>query len=53
MKTGYKFILALLACLVCGCPRNSATDAGTDIGSDIPVGAVTAVDAPDASVLDQ
>ena len=44
MKTGYKFILALLVCLVCGCPRSSALDAGTDLGSDVPAGAETSLD---------
>lgn len=44
MKTGYKFILALLVCFACGCPRSSAVDAGTDLGSDVPAGAETSVD---------
>jgi len=44
MKT-YTIVLALLAALISGCPRSSSVDAGTDIGSDIPVGPVTSSDA--------
>jgi hypothetical protein len=44
MKTGYKFILTLLICLVCGCPRSSTSvDAGCDV-LDVPHGAVTSSD---------
>jgi hypothetical protein len=43
MKNIYKLIL--LACLVCGCPRSSTTDAGTDIGSDVARAARTGSDA--------
>lgn len=44
-KTMKRIILALLVCLACGCPRSSAVDAGTDLGSDVPSTAETSVDA--------